>query len=66
MCIRDRTGFDWAKELAAPVLLGRDPGTIVPMPYHAYDLQLNTAAASAAGVTLPPDLVKSAAKVVDH
>ena len=40
--------LDWAKELAVPVLLGRDPGTIVPVPYHAYDLQLNTAAATAA------------------
>jgi putative tryptophan/tyrosine transport system substrate-binding protein len=61
-----QTGFDWAKELAVPVLLGRDPGTVVPVPYHAYDLQLNTAAATAVGVTLPPDLIKSAAKVIDH
>lgn len=61
-----QTGFDWAKELAVPVLLGRDPGTIVPMPYHAFDLQLNTAAAAAAGITLPPELIKTAAKVLDH
>lgn len=61
-----RTGVDWAKELAVPVLLGRDPGSIVPMPYHAYDLQLNTAAAAAAGISLPPDLVKTAAKVFDQ
>jgi putative ABC transport system substrate-binding protein len=61
-----QTGYDWAKELAVPVLLGRDPGTIVPVPYHAYDLQLNTAAATAMGVTLPPDLIASAAKVIDH
>jgi putative ABC transport system substrate-binding protein len=61
-----QAGFDWAKELAVPVLQGRDPGSIVPMPYHAYDLQLNSAAAAAAGITLPPDLIKTAAKVIDH
>ncbi len=52
--------------LAVPVLLGRDPGTIVPVPYHAFDLQLNTAAAAAADIPLPPELVKTAAKVFDH
>jgi putative ABC transport system substrate-binding protein len=56
-------GFDWAKELVVPVLLGRDAGTIVPMPYRAYDLQLNAAAAAAVGITLPPELTKTAAKV---
>lgn len=61
-----QTGVDWAKELAVPVLLGRDPGTLLPVPYHAYDLQLNTAAAAAAGVKLPPELAKAAAKVIDH
>jgi putative ABC transport system substrate-binding protein len=58
-----QTGVDWAKELAVPVLLGRDAGTIVPMPYHAFDLQLNTVAAAAVGVILPAELIKSAAKV---
>jgi hypothetical protein len=33
------------------------------MPYHAYDLQLNATAAAAAGITLPPELTKTAAKV---
>ena len=56
-------GFDWAKELAVPVLLGRDAGTIVPVPYHAYDLQLNAAAAAATGISLPPELTKTATKV---
>ena len=60
-----RMGYDWAKDLAVPVLLGRDPGTIVPMPYRAYDLDLNRAAAAAVNVTLPPALVSSAAKVFD-
>jgi putative ABC transport system substrate-binding protein len=61
-----QTGFDWAKELAVPVLLGRDPGSLVPVPYHAYDLQLNAAAAAAVGLTLPPDLLRAAAKVIEH
>jgi putative tryptophan/tyrosine transport system substrate-binding protein len=61
-----QTGFDWAKELVVPVLQGRDAGTLVPVPYHAYDLQLNAAAAAAAGITLPPDLIKAAARVIDH
>ncbi len=58
-----QTGVDWAKELAVPVLLGHDAGTIVPVPYHAYDLQLNAVAAAAVGVMLPAELTKSAAKV---
>jgi ABC-type uncharacterized transport system substrate-binding protein len=47
------------------VLLGRNPGTLVPVQYHAYDLQLNSAAAASVGVTLPPELVKAAVKVID-
>ncbi len=61
-----QTGFDWAKELAVPVLQGHDPGTLVPVPYHAYDLQLNKLAAAAAGVTLPQELLAAATKVIDH
>jgi putative ABC transport system substrate-binding protein len=59
-------GVDWAKELVVPVLLGRDPGTVMPLPYRAFDLELNTAAAKATGVTLPPALVKTAAKAYDQ
>ena len=61
-----QTGYDWAKELAVPVLQGKDPGSIAPIAYHAYNLQVNTAAASAAGVAVPPELLKTAAKVFDH
>jgi putative tryptophan/tyrosine transport system substrate-binding protein len=61
-----QTGYDWAKELVVPVLLGRNPGTIMPMPYHAYDLELNTAAAAAVGITVGPEIVKEATKVFDH
>ena len=61
-----QTGVDWATELAVPVLRGKDPGALSPVPYHAYDLQLNTGAAAAAGVVLPADLIAVAAKVFDH
>ncbi len=56
-------GVDWAREIAVPILLGKPAGEIVPVPYKAYDLLLNTAAAEAANVALPPDLVKSAIRV---
>lgn len=60
-----RTGVDWATRLVVPVLLGRDPGTIMPLPYSAYNLQLNAAAAKTIGVTLPPELIKAATKVYE-
>jgi hypothetical protein len=37
---------------------------IVPVSYHAYDLQLNASAAAVAGITLRPELTKTAAKVL--
>jgi putative tryptophan/tyrosine transport system substrate-binding protein len=60
-----QTGFDWAKELAVPVLLGRDPGSLTPVPYHAYDLRVNVAAATAIGITIPAEIVDAAVKVPD-
>lgn len=61
-----QTGVDWATEVAVPVLLGRDPGTLPPVRYRAYDLLVNTAAAAAAGITLPPELVQRASRVFDR
>jgi hypothetical protein len=46
-------------------LLGRDPGTIVPARYRRWVLYLNTAAAAAMAVTVPPQLVAQAGKVFD-
>jgi putative ABC transport system substrate-binding protein len=60
-----QTGIDWANDIAVPVLLGRDPGTIVPARYRRWTLYVNTAAASAMGVTVPPQLVAQAGKVFD-
>ena len=60
-----QTGIDWANDIAVSVLLGRDPGTIVPARYRRWVLYLNTAAASAMGVTVPAQLVSQAGKVFD-
>ncbi len=59
-----KEGEAWAKEAAIPVLLGRDAATLVPVSYTDYQLYLNTAAAKAAGVTIPPAMLSRAAKVV--
>ena len=60
-----QTGIDWATDVAVPILLGRNPGTIVPVRYRAWDLYVNTAAATAMNVTVPPALVQKAKKVFD-
>jgi putative ABC transport system substrate-binding protein len=56
-------GKGWAKELAIPVLLGKDPGTLKPVEASVYDLQVNLAAAKEAGVTVPEAAVARAVKV---
>ncbi len=56
-------GLGWAKELAVPVLLGKDPGTLKPVESSIYDLQVNLEAAKLAGVTVPEATVAKAAKV---
>ena len=58
-----QAGVDWARDVAVPVLLGKPAGTIVPVPYKAFDLLLNSSAAEAAGITLPPEMIKSAIRV---
>ena len=60
-----QTGMDWANDIAAPVLLGHDPGTLMPARYRRWVLYLNTAAAPAMDVTIPPQLVSQAGKVFD-
>ncbi len=61
-----QAGLDWAHEVAVPVLLGQNPGTLAPVAYKAFNLLLNKAAATAAGITLPPELMKAAVKVWDE
>lgn len=58
-----QAGIGWAKELAAPVLLGKDPGTLKPVEATVYDLQVNLEAAKAVGATVPEAAVAQAVKV---
>ncbi len=60
-----QSGLDWGKKVAAPVLLGKDPGTIVPVESDAFETNVNTAAAKAIGLTIPEEVVKKATKVFD-
>lgn len=57
-----KEGVAWANQLAIPVLLGRDAATLVPFYYKDRELYVNTAAASAAGITIPPAVLSRAAK----
>ena len=59
-----KIGQDWAAKIAVPVLLGQDPGTIVPIEAQVFELHVNAGAAKAAGLTIPDDILKQAAKVV--
>ena len=58
-----QAGVDWAHDVAVPILLGKPPGEILPVSYKAFDLLLNSTAADAADIALPPDLTKSAIRV---
>ena len=60
-----KSGVAWASQVAVPVLLGRDPATFVPVPYRTFDLYLNTATASADGITLPAPVLQRARKTFD-
>jgi putative ABC transport system substrate-binding protein len=60
-----QNGVDWAKKVAVPVLLGKDPGTIVAVEAEVFEVHVNTAAAKAFGLTIPEAIVKSASKVFD-
>lgn len=53
-----KLGVAWATQAAVPVLLGRDPATLVPVPYRTFDLYLNTATAAADGLTIPPAVLQ--------
>jgi putative ABC transport system substrate-binding protein len=57
------SGVQWAQELAVPVLLGRDPGSLLPIRPRKYDLFLNLAAASSARLALPPSIASRAARI---
>jgi putative ABC transport system substrate-binding protein len=58
-----QNGVDWAKKVAIPVLLGKDPGTIVPVEAEVFEEQINLEAAKAVGLTVPEAVLKKATKV---
>jgi len=60
-----KSGVAWAKLVAVPVLLGKDPATFVPVAYRDYDLYLNAATASADGITVPEAVAKRAKTTYD-
>ena len=58
-----QNGVDWARKVAVPVLLGKDPGQLLAVEASVFETQLNAGAAKAAGVTLPESIRKDASKV---
>jgi putative ABC transport system substrate-binding protein len=56
-------GALWATELAAPILLGADPAKVAPIRPRVFDLQVNVASATAAGLTIPKDILDKATRV---
>lgn len=57
------SGYQWATELAVPVLLGADPGELTPVRPSSFDLQVNLDAAENAGLTVPEAIVNEADQV---
>ncbi len=59
-----QNGVDWAKKVAVPVLLGKDPGTITAVEAEVFEVRVNLAAAKAADLTVPEAVLKQATKVL--
>ncbi len=60
-----QNGVDWARKVTVPVLLGKDPGKLVPVEASVFEVQINLAAAKAAGLTVPESVTKQASKVFE-
>jgi putative ABC transport system substrate-binding protein len=60
-----QNGVDWARKVAAPVLLGKDPGTVLAVEASVFEVQVNLAAAKAVGLTIPDGVMKQASKVYE-
>lgn len=60
-----QNGVDWARKVAAPILLGQNPATITPVEAEVFELHLNAGAAKAAGLTIPDAIRKQATKTID-
>jgi putative tryptophan/tyrosine transport system substrate-binding protein len=61
-----QNGVDWARKVAVPVLLGADPASVIPVEAEVFEVRVNAAAARAAGLSVPPAVVKQASKVLDQ
>jgi putative ABC transport system substrate-binding protein len=60
-----QNGVDWARKVAVPVLLGKDPGTLLAVEATAFETQINAGAAKAVGLTVPESILKQASKVYE-
>jgi putative tryptophan/tyrosine transport system substrate-binding protein len=58
-----QNGVDWARKVAAPVLLGKEPGQLLAVEATAFERQVNAGAAKAVGLTIPESILKQATKV---
>ena len=58
-----QNGVDWARKVAAPVLLGKDPGTLLAVEASVFETQVNASAAKAVDLTIPESILKQASKV---
>ena len=60
-----QNGVDWARKVAVPVLLGKDPGTLLAVAATVFETQINAGAAKAVGLTVPESILKQASKVYE-
>ena len=60
-----QNGVDWARKVAVPVLLGKDPGTLIAVEATVFETQINAGAAKAVGLSVPESILKQASKVYE-
>jgi putative tryptophan/tyrosine transport system substrate-binding protein len=60
-----QNGVDWARKVAVPVLLGKDPGTVLAVAATVFETQVNAGAAKALRLTVPESILKQASKVYE-
>jgi putative ABC transport system substrate-binding protein len=60
-----QNGVDWARKVAVPVLLGKDPGSVLAVAATAFETQINAGTAKAVGLTIPESILKQASKVYE-
>src|SRR6516165_7589587 len=60
-----QNGVDWARKVAVPDLLGKDPGTLLAVEATVFERQVNAGAAKAVGLTVPESILKQASKVYE-